>query len=156
MKKNQTNRLSKQHKKSKGPKGIFGESAQQHDVSVRDVSISVFETLRKNFTQLEFRHRDKLKKSEINKKLNDVDARLGVTIFVGKSEIKPDGGIIEVMDKLYGPGPEPDDYFEGEISNELNLNDLRQESKSFTRESSVKSKESVRGASEFRVGPLKR
>ncbi|KKQ35219.1 MAG: hypothetical protein US50_C0021G0008 [Candidatus Nomurabacteria bacterium GW2011_GWB1_37_5] len=67
-----------------------------------------------------------------------------------------DGGIIEVMDKLYGPGPEPDDYFEGEISNELNLNDLRQESKSFTRESSVKSKESVRGASEFRVGPLKR
>ena len=45
MKKNQTNRLSKQHKKSKGPKGIFGESAQQHDVSVRDVSISVFETL---------------------------------------------------------------------------------------------------------------
>ena len=99
MKKNQTNRLSKQHKKSKGPKGIFGESAQLHDVSVRDVSISVFETLRKNFTQLEFRHRDKLKKSEINKKLNDVDARLGVTIFVEKSEIKPDGGIIEVKDK---------------------------------------------------------
>lgn len=25
MKKNQTNRLSKQHKKSKGPKGIFGD-----------------------------------------------------------------------------------------------------------------------------------
>ena len=39
MKKNQTNRLSKQHKKSKGPKGIFGESAQKHDVSVKDVSI---------------------------------------------------------------------------------------------------------------------
>ena len=99
MKKNQTNRLSKQHKKSKGPKGIFGKSAQQHDISVRDVSISVFETLRKNFPQLEFRYRDKLKKSEINKKLNDVDARLGVTIFVEKSEIKPDGGIIEVKDK---------------------------------------------------------
>src|SRR3989344_4996920 len=46
MKKNQTNRLSKQHKKSKGPNGI-----------------------------------------------------LGVTIFVEKSEIKPDGGIIEVKDK---------------------------------------------------------
>ena len=40
MKKNQTNRLSKQHKKSKGPKGIFGKGAQQHDVSVRDVSIN--------------------------------------------------------------------------------------------------------------------
>jgi type II restriction enzyme len=99
MKKNQTNRLSKQHKKSKGPKGIFGKSAQQHDVSVRDVSISAFETLRKNFPQLEFRYRGQIKKSEINKKLNDVDARLGVTIFVEKSEIKPDGGIIEVKDK---------------------------------------------------------
>jgi len=98
MKKNQTNRLSKQHKKSKGPKGIFGKSAQQHDVSVKDVSLSVFETLRKNFPQLEFRYRDKLKKSEINRKLNDVDARLGVTLFVEKSEIKPDGGIIEVKD----------------------------------------------------------
>jgi len=99
MKKNQTNRLSIQHKKSKGPKGIFGKSAQKHDVSVRDVSIFTFETLRKNFAQLEFRYRDRLKKSEINKKLNDVDARLGVTLFVGKSEIKPDGGIIEVKDK---------------------------------------------------------
>ena len=99
MKKNQTNRLSKQHKKSKGPKGIFGESAQKHDVSVKDVSIFTFEALRKNFAKLEFRYRDKLKKSEINKKLNDVDARLGVTIFVEKSEIKPDGGIIEVKDK---------------------------------------------------------
>ncbi len=99
MKKNQTNRLSKQHKKSKGPKGIFGKSAQQHDVSVRDISISVFETLRKNFPQLEFRYRRQIKKSEINKKLNDVDARLGVTIFIKKSEIKPDGGIIEIKDK---------------------------------------------------------
>ena len=99
MKKNQTNRLSKQHKKSKGPKGIFGESAQKHDVSVKDVSIFTFEALRKNFAKLEFRYRDKLKKSEINKKLNDVDARLGVTIFVEKSEIKPDGGIIEVKDR---------------------------------------------------------
>ena len=75
MKKNQTDRLSKQHKKSEGPKGIFGESAQKHDVSVKDVSIFTFETLIKNFAQLEFRYRDKLKKSEINKKLNDVDAR---------------------------------------------------------------------------------
>lgn len=99
MKKNQTDRLSKQHKKSKGPKGIFGKSAQQHDVSVKDVSIYTFKILRKKFSQLEFRYRDKLKKSEINKKLNNVDARLGVTLFVEKSKIKPDGGIIEVKDK---------------------------------------------------------
>ncbi|MFH1183025.1 MAG: EcoRI family type II restriction endonuclease [Candidatus Moraniibacteriota bacterium] len=99
MKKNQTNRLSKQHKKSKGPKGIFGKSAQQHDVSVRDVSISAFKTLIKNFSKLEFRYRGQIKKSEINKKLNDVDARLGVTLFIEKSEIKPDGGVIEVKDE---------------------------------------------------------
>lgn len=99
MKKNQTNRLSKQHKKSKGPKGIFGKSAQRHDVSVKDVSIYTFETLRKDFPQLKFRHRRQIRKAEINKKLNDVDTRLGVTLFVEKSEIKPDGGIIEVKDK---------------------------------------------------------
>lgn len=99
MKKNQTDRLSKQHKKSQGPKGIFGKSAQKHDVSVKGVSISTFEVLQKKFPQLEFRYRGQVKKSEINKKLNEVDARLGVTIFVENSEIKPDGGIIEVKDK---------------------------------------------------------
>ncbi len=99
MKKNQTNRLSKQHKKSKGPKGIFGESAQRHDFSVGNASKTVFESLQKEFPQLEFRYRKQVKKSEINKKLNDVDPRLGVTIFIEKSQIKPDGGIIEVKDK---------------------------------------------------------
>ena len=39
------------------------------------------------------------KKKEINEKLNSVDARLGVSIFVEKASIKPDGGIIEVKDK---------------------------------------------------------
>lgn len=98
MKKSQTNRLSKQHKKSKGPRGIFGKSAQQHDISVNDVSKIAVETLRKEFPKMEFRHRREIEKSEINKKLNTVDARLGVTIFVEKSKIKPDGGIIEVKD----------------------------------------------------------
>jgi type II restriction enzyme len=98
MEKKQTDRLSIQHVKSKGPKGIFGKSAQQHDFSVNDVSKMAFETLRKEFPELEFRHREQIEKNEINKKLNDVDPRLGVTIFVGKSAIKPDGGIIEVKD----------------------------------------------------------
>lgn len=48
---------------------------------------------------MEFRYRKQLRKSEINKKLNEVDPRLGVTIFLEKSQIKPDGGIIEVKDK---------------------------------------------------------
>ncbi len=99
MKKNQTDRLSKQHVKSKGPEGIFGTSAEQHDSSVKHVSKLTFESLKKEFPSLEFRYRDKIKKKEINKKLNDVDNRLGVTLFVGNSAIKPDGGIIEVKDK---------------------------------------------------------
>lgn len=98
MKKKQTDRLSIQHEKSEGPKGIFGESAQKHDFSVNDVSILALETLRNEFPKLEFRYRKQIKKSEINKKLNEVDPRLGVTIFVGNSAIKPDGGIIEVKD----------------------------------------------------------
>lgn len=99
MKKKQTNRLSTQHEKSEGPKGIFGKSAQEHDFSVNDVSKLALETLKDEFPEMEFRYRKQLRKSEINKKLNEVDPRLGVTIFLEKSQIKPDGGIIEVKDK---------------------------------------------------------
>ena len=99
MKKNHTDRLSKQHVKSKGPEGIFGTSAQQHDSLVKDVSKQIFESLKNEFPSLEFRYREQIEKSEINKKLNDVDNRLGVTLFVSKSSIKPDGGVIEVKDK---------------------------------------------------------
>ncbi|MCX6279451.1 MAG: restriction endonuclease [Bacteroidetes bacterium] len=98
MNKKQTDRLSKQHEKSQGPKGIFGESAQIHDTSVNDFSKMAFETLKKEFPDFEFRLRNHIKKKEINNKLNKVDSRLGVTIFVDKSAIKPDGGIIEVKD----------------------------------------------------------
>jgi type II restriction enzyme len=99
MKKNQTDRLSKQHVKSKGAEGIFGTSAQEHDSSVKNVSILAFESLKSEFPSLEFRYREQIKKSEINKKLNVADSRLGVTLFVAKSTIKPDGGVIEVKDK---------------------------------------------------------
>ena len=98
MKNVQTNRLSKQHKESEGPKGIFGKSAQEHDVSVHNVSRLTLETLKKEFPHMEFRHRTRIEKSEINRKLNSIDARLGVTIFVERSQIKPDGGLIEVKD----------------------------------------------------------
>ncbi|MCW5910374.1 MAG: hypothetical protein KIT62_04835 [Cyclobacteriaceae bacterium] len=99
MSKKQTNRLSKQHIESEGPKGIFGDSAKKHDISVNDFSKAAFETLTNEFPKLEFRFRDNLGKKEINEKLNKVDARLGVTIFVENARIKPDGGIIEVKDK---------------------------------------------------------
>lgn len=99
MKKKQTDRLSKQHEKSQGPKGIFGESAHLHDTSVNDFSKLAFETLKKEFPDFEFRFRDSIEKKEINEKLNTVDSRLGVSIFVEKARIKPDGGIIEVKDK---------------------------------------------------------
>jgi type II restriction enzyme len=99
MAKKQTNRLSKQHEASEGPKGIFGKSAQEHDFSVNEVSAVTLDALRKEFPKLEFRYRKHLKKSEINKKLSEVDPRLGKTIFVEESMIKPDGGIIEVKDK---------------------------------------------------------
>jgi len=99
LKKKQTDRLSKQQKKIEGPKGIFGKSAQDHDLSVKDISESAFESLIKEFTDLEFRYRKSIAKKEINEKLNETDSRLGVTIFVEKAAIKPDGGIIEVKDK---------------------------------------------------------
>lgn len=99
MKKNQTDRLRKQHIKSKGAEGIFGTSAQEHDNSVKNVSKLTFDSLKNEFSSLEFRYREKIEKSEINQKLNSVDERLGVTLFVKNSAIKPDGGVIEVKDK---------------------------------------------------------
>lgn len=99
MKKKQTDRLTKQHVKSKGVEGIFGESAQLHDGSVKNVSLFVFDILKDKYRYLSFRYREKIEKKEINKKLNAIDQRLGITLFVENSSIKPDGGIIEVKDK---------------------------------------------------------
>ena len=99
MKKKQTDRLSSEKIRGQGPKEIFGANAQKHDTSVNDFSKAVFETLQKDFPMLKFRFRDSIEKKEINEKLNSVDVRLGVTIFVEKASIKPDGGIIEVKDK---------------------------------------------------------
>jgi len=99
VKKNQTDRLTIQHIKSKGVEGIFGETAKSHDISVNKVSQIVYDILKNSYKSLTFRHREKIGKKEINEKLNAIDKRLGITLFVVSSSIKPDGGIIEVKDK---------------------------------------------------------
>ena len=60
MKNKQTDRLSTEKVRGQGPKEIFGENAQKHDISVNDFSKAVFETLKKDFPKLEFRFRDSL------------------------------------------------------------------------------------------------
>jgi type II restriction enzyme len=99
MSKGQTKRLTKQHISSGGASGIFGEDAQVHEHSVGSASTSVFEQLKQKYPRFQFRFRQALNKKEINKKLNSIDKRLGKTLFVEESRIKPDGGIIEVQDK---------------------------------------------------------
>ena len=96
--KKQSERLRIEKIRGQGPKEIFGENAQKHDVAVNDFSKAVFETLKNNFPSFMFRFRKSITKKEINGKLNAVDSRLGVTIFIAKASIKPDGGIIEVKD----------------------------------------------------------
>lgn len=97
-KKNQSNRLTSQHKQSQGVVGIFGEQAKSHDLTVGKISKLVMNELDKEYPSLSFRYRDSLKKDEINESLKKVDPELGQTLFVVNSSIKPDGGIIEVKD----------------------------------------------------------
>lgn len=97
-KKNQSTRLTEQHKESHGVVGIFGEEAKLHDMAVGNVSHHVIERLKLEFPQLTFRYRQSIDKKEINQALQRVDASLGQTLFVENSSIIPDGGIIEVED----------------------------------------------------------
>jgi len=97
-KKNQSKRLTNQHKESQGVVGIFGEEAKSHDITVGKISRFVISQLEKEFPQLSFQHRTSIKKEEINEALKKVDSELGQTLFVSNSSIKPDGGIIEVKD----------------------------------------------------------
>ena len=99
MAKKQTDRLRIEKIRGQGPKEIFGTKAQKHDKSVNSFSKDVFETLQTEFPKLKFRFRKTISKKEINEKLNTVDARLGLTIFLEKSSISPDGGLIEVKDR---------------------------------------------------------
>jgi type II restriction enzyme len=97
-KKNQSKRLTNQHKKSKGVVGIFGDKAKSHDLTVGEISKLIIEQLEKEFPQLSFRYRKNIRKEEINEALKKIDSDLGQTLFVSNSSIKPDGGIIEVKD----------------------------------------------------------
>ncbi len=97
-KKNQSKRLTEQHKESKGVVGIFGEEAKLHDMTVGEISHLVIKQLEKEFPKLSFRYRTSIKKEEINEALRKLDPELGQTLFVENSSIIPDGGIIEVKD----------------------------------------------------------
>ncbi|MGN0029333.1 MAG: EcoRI family type II restriction endonuclease [Marinilabiliaceae bacterium] len=96
--KNQSKRLTEQHKASKGVIGIFGKEAKSHDTEVSEVSQRAIKQLEKEFPILTFRYRTSVKKEEINYALKRVDPELGQTLYVANSSIIPDGGIIEVMD----------------------------------------------------------
>ncbi len=98
VKKNQSKRLSSQHKNSKGVIGIFGNTAKFHDITLKNISLFVIKKLETEYPQLSFRYKTSIKKEEINKALKKVDGKLGQTLFVSNSNIKPDGGIIEVKD----------------------------------------------------------
>ena len=96
--KNQSKRLTGQHKSSQGVLGIFGDEAKLHDMAVSELSQYVVKRLEEKYPKLLFRHRSAIKKEEINQALRNIDDDLGQTIFVPNSSIKPDGGIIEVKD----------------------------------------------------------
>ena len=97
-KKNQSNRLTTQQKDNLGAVGILGDEAKSHDVLVGEISQLTIEKLKKKYPKLEFRYRTSVSKEEINKALQAVDKELGQTLFVQDSNIKPDGGLIEVKD----------------------------------------------------------
>lgn len=97
-KKNQSKRLTQQHKVSHGVVGIFGDEAKLHDMTVGQISQLVLERLRIDFPNLSFRHRNCVRKEAINLALQKIDLELGQTLFVPNSTIIPDGGLIEVKD----------------------------------------------------------
>lgn len=97
-KKNQSQRLTTQHKLSHGVVGIFGENAKLHDLTVGQIALTIIAKLQTQYPELEFRFRNSISKSEINEALKKVDPELGQTLFVENASIIPDGGIIEVKD----------------------------------------------------------
>ena len=68
-KKNQSIRLTEQHKDSHGVIGIFGDNAKKHDDLVSDISKRAKIELEKIYPQLTFRYRTGIEKKEINRAL---------------------------------------------------------------------------------------
>lgn len=99
MSNRQAGRLTEQQIRGGGPREIFGEVAKVHDNAVTEASIVTFNLLVETYPELKFRKRESIPKSEINRKLKSLDHRLGNTLFVEDASIKPDGGLIEVLDK---------------------------------------------------------
>lgn len=99
-KKNQSSRLTTQHKESQGVVGIFGAEAKLHDKTTGDISLVVLDALKEKYSQLTFRYRQSVEKREINEALQKIDPYLGQTLFVENASIIPDGGIIEVKDDM--------------------------------------------------------
>ena len=97
-KKNQSTRLTTQHRESQGVVGIFGLEAKKHDKTTGDISHVVMQALEHKYPNLTFRYRQSIDKKEINEALQKVDKYLGQTLFVENASIIPDGGIIEVKD----------------------------------------------------------
>lgn len=97
-KKNQSSRLTKQHRENHGVIGIFGTEAKEHDKATGFIQHAVLYELKKKYTQLNFRYRQSVEKKEINEALKKIDPYLGQTLFVDNASIIPDGGIIEVQD----------------------------------------------------------
>lgn len=97
--KGQALRLGIQQELGGGPLTIFGAAAQKHDLSIREVTAGVLAKLAEELPHLEFQLATSLSKSEINKKLKSIDARLGQALFVESASIRPDGGIIQVKDR---------------------------------------------------------
>ena len=73
--KGQALRLGIQQELGGGPLSIFGEAAQKHDLSIREVTAGVLTKLAEDFPHLEFRQRSSLSKREINAKLQSFDSR---------------------------------------------------------------------------------
>lgn len=94
----QSDRLTTQQKASDGVIGIFDKNAQRHDQEVYNTSTIAMLQLEREFPKLKFRYRNELTKKEINEALQKIDRCLGQTLFVPNARIKPDGGIIEVLD----------------------------------------------------------
>lgn len=98
MGKGQSDRLTAQQVEGQGPVTIFHPDAVVHDQEVGSTARRTVLELQKEFPRLTFRFRKALSKREINQALKCIDPQLGQTLFVPSAQIKPDGGLIEVLD----------------------------------------------------------
>lgn len=94
----QSDRLTMQQKETDGVLGIFNDDAKNHDKEAFNTSTIAKKRLEREFPKLKFRYRKNISKKEINDSLQKIDKELGQTLFLTNAEIRPDGGLIEVLD----------------------------------------------------------